>query len=59
MMKAAIPAITDTRWSYALLAVAPFNLIKDAIVIVITFIVYRYMHIFLRFEGKKSKKKAG
>ena len=59
MMKAAIPAITDTRWSYALLAVAPFNLIKDAIVIIITFIVYRYMHIFLRFEGKKSKKKAG
>ena len=54
MMQKAIPSISDTRWSYAFLAVLPFNLIKDGIVIAITFVVYRYLHVFLRFEGKKK-----
>ena len=57
MMQVANPAITDVGWSYAFFAVLPFNLVKDAIVIVITFILYRSLHMFLRFEGKKSKTK--
>ena len=57
MMQVANPAIKDVGWSYAFFAVLPFNLVKDAIVIVITFILYRSLHMFLRFEGKKSKTK--
>lgn len=49
-IKAANPAINDAGWGYALMAVAPFNAIKDAIVIFVTFIVYRSIHKFLRFE---------
>ena len=52
-MQVANPSITDVGWSYAFFAVLPFNLLKDAIVIVITFIVYRSLHKFLRFEKKK------
>ena len=32
------------------MAVLPFNLLKDAIVIVVTFLVYRSIHVFLRFN---------
>ena len=55
MMQKAIPSISDVKWSYAFLAVAPFNLIKDAAVIVMTFILYRSLHLFLRFEGKQKR----
>jgi riboflavin transporter len=44
------PAITDLGWTYALFAIFPLNLIKDGIVIVITFLVYRSIHRFLHFE---------
>ncbi len=46
----AIPAITDVKWSYGVLAVMPFNALKDAVVIAITFLVYRSIHKVLRFE---------
>ena len=49
-MQKAMPMITDVKWSYALIAVLPFNLLKDALVIVITFIVYHYIHRFLRMK---------
>lgn len=55
MMKAAIPTITDVGWSYAFFAVLPFNLLKDGIVIIITFIMYRSLHVFLRFDKGKEK----
>ncbi len=48
--QAANPAITSLGWPYAFLAVLPLNLIKDAIVIVVTFIVYRTLHVFLRYQ---------
>lgn len=48
--QAANPAITDVGWSYAVLAVLPFNALKDAIVIILTFLVYRNIHVFLRFN---------
>lgn len=41
------PAITDVGWTYGIFAVLPFNLIKDAIVVVITFLVYKSTHKFL------------
>ncbi len=44
------PAITDLGWTYALYAIVPLNLIKDAAVIVVTFLVYRSIHRFLHFE---------
>ena len=50
VMQMAIPAIKDISWSYALLAVLPFNLLKDAIVLTVTFVVYRSVHKLLRFE---------
>lgn len=54
MMQKVNPNITDVRWSYALWAVAPFNALKDAIVIVLTFLIYRSIHVLLRFD-KPSK----
>lgn len=57
-MQLAIPAISDITWTYALLAVLPFNLIKDAIVIALTFIIYRSLHVLLRFDKSSPKKKA-
>ena len=57
MMKAAVPAISDVGWSYAFFAVLPFNLIKDAAVIIVTFILYRSLHVFLRFDNKPKKKR--
>lgn len=49
IMRVAMPAISDIQWSYAFIAVLPFNLIKDAIVILVTFLVYRSLHLQLRF----------
>lgn len=48
------PAITNVGWSYAIFAVAPFNLLKDAVVIVVTFLVYRSIHKLLHFEQEKA-----
>lgn len=57
LMQKAVPAIQDVGWSYAFFAVLPFNLLKDAMVIILTFLLYRSLHLFLRFEGKKKRKK--
>ncbi len=48
LMQAAIPAISDVEWSYALFAVLPFNLLKDAIVIVVTLACYRMLAMVLK-----------
>jgi riboflavin transporter FmnP len=53
MCQAANPAITSLGWPYGLFAILPLNLIKDAAVIVITFIVYRSIHSLLHFETAK------
>ena len=47
MCKMANPKITNVGWSYGLLAVLPFNIIKDAAVIVITLITYKSVHRFI------------
>lgn len=41
IMQKANPNITDIRWSYGLFAVLPFNAIKDALVIIITLLIYK------------------
>lgn len=56
-MRQAIPAIKDIKWSYSTLAVLPFNAIKDVLVVIVTFIVYRSIHYFLRFDGRVGTKK--
>lgn len=49
------PAITDLGWTYALFAILPLNIIKDAAVIVVTFIVYRSIHKLLHFDNPPQK----
>lgn len=48
--KAANANITDLSWSYGLYCVLPLNLIKDALVLTLTFFIYRLLHKALRFE---------
>ena len=50
VMQLANPAIKDVGWSYAFFAVLPLNIITDAIVGAVTFVVYRSIHKMLRFE---------
>ena len=50
------PAITDLGWSYALFAVLPMNLMKDVIVLIVTFLVYKALHKYLRLSWKSEKK---
>lgn len=44
----AMPGITNLDWSYAIIAVLPFNLLKDSLVIVITFLVYKGTHKYIK-----------
>lgn len=44
------PSIVDLGWTYAMYAIVPLNLIKDAAVILVAFFVYRSIHRFLHFE---------
>ena len=47
MCKAANPNITNIGWSYGLLAVLPFNAMKDAAVILLTLFTYKSVHGFI------------
>lgn len=47
LCRLANPNITNVGWSYGLMAVLPFNAIKDGIVIVVTILVYKSMHRFI------------
>ncbi len=47
MCQAANPNIKDIGWSYGLLAVLPFNAIKDAAVIILTLFTYKSVHRFI------------
>ena len=47
MCKAANPNITNIGWSYGLLAVLPFNAMKDAAVILLTLFTYKSVHRFI------------
>ena len=41
------PKITDVGWSYGLFAVLPFNIVKDAAVIILTLVTYKSVHRFI------------
>lgn len=58
MCQAVNPAITDLSWPYAFMAVLPLNLIKDAAVIVLTFLIYRSIGRLLHYEGDKKRRKS-
>lgn len=47
MCQAANPKITNIGWSYGLLAVLPFNAIKDGAVILLTLFTYKSVHRFI------------
>ena len=47
MCKMANPKITNVGWSYGLLAVLPFNALKDAAVIILTLFTYKSVHGFI------------
>ena len=52
--QAANPAIKDVAWSYALLAVLPMNAIKDGIVLAVTFLLYKRLHILIDRIGTQK-----
>lgn len=54
LMQKAIPAISDIGWSYALFAVLPFNIIKDAIVVIVTLLVYKPLHRVITRANEKA-----
>ncbi len=41
------PAITDLGWTYGAVAVLPFNLIKNTVVVVLTFLIYKSTRKFI------------
>jgi riboflavin transporter FmnP len=49
------PAIKDLYSGYTLFANLPLNLIKDAIVIAVTFVVYRSIHKLLHYDKPQTK----
>jgi riboflavin transporter FmnP len=49
------PAIKDLYWGYTLYVNLPLNLIKNAIVIAVTFVVYRSIHKLLHFDKAPQK----
>ena len=52
----AIWKIQDLKWSYAFVAVLPFNAIKDAIVVIVTLLVYKPLRrVINRFNEKSSE----
>ena len=54
MAQTANPAVTDIGWSLGFLAIVPFNVIKNVMVILLTFLVYKSIHKFMsQFEQKK------
>lgn len=52
MCQAANPAVKELGWTYGIYFVVPLNVIKNAIVLAVTFLIYRYTHKLLRFETK-------
>lgn len=56
LMQKAMPMISDVKWSYGLIAVLPFNLLKDAVITVLTFVLYHFLHKPLHLEKKTPKK---
>ena len=44
MCQAVNPKVTDIKWSYFFMIALPFNALKDAMVAVATFVLYKHLH---------------
>ena len=55
MCKAVNPNVTSLRWPFLLLISLPFNALKDAIVIVATFLLYKRLHTYIDRLGEQQK----
>jgi len=54
MAQLANPAVKNIGWSLGFLAIVPFNLLKNTMVVILTFMVYKSIHRFMvQFEEKK------
>ena len=53
---AIIPAVSGENWiwMYALIMVAPMNLIKDAIVFLVVLLLYKRLHILINRIGSRN-----
>lgn len=51
-VQVANPRITNIHWSLAIWGIIPFNLIKDLIVIIITFLVYKKVEVLFKKGAK-------
>jgi len=50
LVRATNPRITDIHWSLVLYGILPFNVVKNTLVIIITFLVYKRVHqLFYKF----------
>jgi len=49
------PAITSLRWPYFWFVAVPFNLLKDAAVVILTFLLYKRIHILIDKIGAQKK----
>ena len=54
MCKAANPNVTSLGWTFFFYVGLPFNAMKDAIVVVITFILYKRLHRIIDRIGEKN-----
>ena len=53
MCKAINPLVTDLQFRFLLLVGVPFNAIKDALVVIITLLLYKRLHVLLDRLSKK------
>ena len=54
MCKAANPKVTSLGWTFFFFVGVPFNAMKDAIVVVITFLLYKRLHKIIDKIGEKN-----
>ena len=54
MCKAANPNVTSLGWTFLFLVAIPFNAMKDAIIVIITFLLYKRLHRVIDKLGEKN-----
>ena len=54
MCQAVNPAITSLRWPFLFMMALPFNALKDVIVIVVTFLLYKRLHTYIDRLGAQK-----
>ena len=54
MCQAVNPSITNIKWSYFFMIALPFNALKDAMVAVATFVLYKHLHRLIDKIGFKQ-----